>query len=210
VKYLSGVITQTLLANPRPELGLMYQPGMGQSSPSFQFWQFACDNGRFAKPDEWNAGDWLEWLAGLRRYRHNCLFAVAPDVVGDAAATLELSVPYLPTIRQLGYRAAYVAQDGFFDTALPDLASFDVLFVGGRDDWKFSEAGGYAAARWARAASKPTHMGRVNSERRTVTMMVSLFDSVDGTYLKYGPDVNWSKLNGWLDKVRDQRFMDAA
>jgi hypothetical protein len=203
-------MTQTLLANPRPELGLMFQPGMGNDARPFQFWKFACDNGRFAKPDEWNDGDWLEWLAGLRRYRQNCLFAVAPDVVGDAGATLELSVPYLPTIRQLGYRAAYVAQDGFFETALPDPASFDVLFVGGRDDWKFSEAGGYAAARWARAAGKPTHQGRVNSERRTVTMMVSLFDTVDGTYLKYGPDVNWSKLNGWLDKVRDQRFMEAA
>jgi hypothetical protein len=38
-------------------------------------------------------------------------------------------------------------------------------------------------------------------------MMVSLFDSVDGTFLKYGPDVNWSKLNRWLDTVRDQQFM---
>jgi hypothetical protein len=112
-------MTQTLLANPRPELGLMYQPGMGNDVRPFQFWQFACDNGRFAKPNEWNAGDWLEWLAGLRRYRDHCLFAVAPDVVGDALATLNLSRPYLETIRQLGYRAAFVAQDGFHD-AFPD------------------------------------------------------------------------------------------
>lgn len=209
MQYLSGVITQTLLANPRPELGLMFQPGMGQTSPAFQFWKFACDNGRFAKPDEWNAGDWLEWLAGLRRYRQNCLFAVAPDVVGDAFATLNLSRPYLETIRHLGYRAAFVAQDGFHD-AFPDPDTFDVLFVGGRDDWKFDEDGGYAAARWARAHGKPTHMGRVNGERRTLSMMVSLFDSVDGTYLKYGPDVNWPKLNRWLDTVRDQRFMAVA
>jgi len=41
-------------------------------------------------------------------------------------------------------------------------------------------------------------------------MLVSLFDSVDGTYLKHGPDVNWPKLNAWLDKVRDQTFMQAA
>lgn len=207
--YLSGVITHTLMANPRPELGLMYQPGMGNDARPFQFWKFACDNGRFAKPDEWNAGDWLEWLASLRRYRDNCLFAVAPDVVGDALATLNLSRPYLETIRQLGYRAAFVAQDGFHD-AFPDPDTFDVLFVGGRDDWKFSEDGGYAAARWARAMGKPTHMGRVNSERRTLTMLVSLFDSVDGTFLKHGPDVNWPRLNRWLDRVRDQSFMEAA
>lgn len=207
--FLSGVITQTLLANPRPELGLMYQPGMGNDSRAFQFWQFALDNGRFAKPEQWNAGDWLEWLAGLRRYRGNCLFATAPDVVGDALATYNLSRPYLETIRQLGYQAAYVAQDGFHD-AFPDPETFDVLFIGGRDEWKFAEDGGYAAARWARAHGKPTHMGRVNSERRTLTMLVSLFDSVDGTYLKHGPDVNWPKLNAWLDKVRDQTFMEAA
>ena len=209
MQYLSGVITQTLLANPRPELGLMYQPGMGNDVRPFQFWEFACDNGRFARPDQWNAGNWLEWLASLRRYRDNCLFAVAPDVVGDALATLNLSRPYLSTIRQLGYRAAFAAQEGFHD-AFPDPDTFDVLFVGGRDEWKFAEDGGYAAARWARAHGKPTHMGRVNSERRTLTMLVSLFDSVDGTFLKHGPDVNWAKLNGWLDKVRDQQFMAAA
>jgi hypothetical protein len=209
VLYLSGVFTQTLLANPRPELGLMFQPGMGNDARAFQFWPFALDNGRFARPDLWNAGDWLEWLAGLRRYRERCLFAVAPDVVGDALATLQLSMPYLETIRQLGYRAAFVAQDGFHD-AFPNPDTFDVLFIGGRDEWKFAEDGGYAAARWARSHGKPTHQGRVNSERRTLTMHVSMFDSVDGTYLKYGPDVNWPKLNAWLDKVRDQTVMQAA
>ena len=124
----------------------------------------------------------------------------------SAELPVRLSRPYLETIRHLGYRAAFVAQDGFHD-AFPDPETFDVLFVGGRDEWKFAEDGGYAAARWARAHGKYTHQGRVNGERRTLTMMVSQFDSVDGTYLKYGPDVNWAKLNRWLDKVRDQRFM---
>ena len=208
--YLSGCITQTLLANPRPELGVMLQPGNGFSNQlALASRHWAADNGRFAAPELWQDGDWLEWLAGLRRFRANCLFATAPDVVGDALATLNLSRPYLETIRQLGYRAAFVAQDGFHN-AFPDPDTFDVLFVGGRDEWKFAEDGGYAAARWARAHGKPTHQGRVNSERRTVTMMVSLFDSVDGTYLKHGPDVNWPKLNRWLDRVRDQSFMEAA
>ena len=128
---------------------------------------------------------------------------MAPDVVGDAVATLNLSRPYLETIRHLGYPVAFVAQDGFHD-AFPDPDTFDVLFIGGRDAWKFAEDGGYAAARWARKYGKPTHQGRVNSEQRTLTMHVEGFDSVDGTYLKYGPDVNWPKLNRWLDKVRDQ------
>jgi len=47
-------------------------------------------------------------------------------------------------------------------------------------------------------------MGRVNSEIRTLTMHADGFDSVDGTYLKYGPDENWPKLNRWLDKLSAQ------
>lgn len=207
--YLSGCITQTLLANPRPELGIMMQPGMGNDTSPLRFWLHAKDNGRFASPETWDAGEWLEWLARTRDTRDKCLFVTAPDVVGDARDTLDLSLPYLPTIRQLGYRAAFVAQDGFEDHK-PPVDAFDVLFIGGRDEWKFSEGGGYAAARWARTHGKPTHQGRVNSERRTLTMLVSLFTSADGTYLKHGPDVNWEKLNGWLDKVRDQAFFEAA
>lgn len=207
--YMSGVISQTLLANPRPDLGLMFQPGMGNSTGALQFWPFACDNGRFAKPDQWVAGDWLEWLAGLRRYRERCQFAVAPDVVGDAEATLELSVPYLPTIRQLGYPAAFVAQDGF-DPSLVNPDSFDVLFIGGFDPWKFSEAGGYAAARWARSHGKRTHMGRVNGQGRLERMLVSLFDSADGTFLQFGPDANYPRMCRWLDKISGQAFMEVA
>ena len=130
-------------------------------------------------------------------------------MVGDAYATLQLSLPYLEMIRHLGYRAAFVAQDGFHD-AFPDPDRFDVLFIGGRDEWKFSEDGGYAAARWARTHGKPTHQGRVNSERRLLTMMASLFDSADGTFLKHGPDIRWPELNRWLDKVRDQTFLEVA
>lgn len=208
--YLSGVISQTLLANPRPELGIMMQPGMGNDGSPLRFWTHAKDNARFANPTNWDAGEWLEWLAVTRDTRERCLFATAPDVVGDAEATYELSMPYLPTIRQLGYKAAFVAQDGWNPELSPPPDDFDVMFIGGRDKWKFAETGGYAAARWARAHGKKTHQGRVNSEQRTLTMMVSMFDSVDGTYLKYGPDVNWSKLNRWLDIVGTQRFMEVA
>lgn len=208
--YLSGCVPQTLLGDPRPDIGLMLQPGGDSVNQKVcLFSQFAADNGRFAAPERWRGGDWLEWLAGLRRYRENCLFAVAPDCVGDAAATLELSVPYLPTIRQLGYRAAYVSQDGATSRTLP-WDDFDCLFVGGTNAWKLSEAS-YALVAEAKARGKSTHMGRVNSLQRMVAAAVSKCDSVDGTYLKYGPDENWPKLCGWLDQINGgQQMLEVA
>lgn len=206
--YLSGCITQTLLADPREDVGLMIQPGMGNSALPLQFRAWAADNGRFARPDTWVAGDWLEWAAGLRRYRERCLFMVAPDFVGDAAATLELSLPYLPTIRQLGYKAAFVSQNGACSASVPwDL--IDCLFVGGDDAWKFSDMSCELVSE-AKARGKWTHCGRVNTLRRLQACAAQCFDSADGTYLKYGPDVNWPKLCGFLDEVNTGQIGMAA
>lgn len=200
--YLSGAISQTMLANPRPDLGIMIQPGMGNSSLPLSFWTWSADNGCFAQGDRFDPGDWLEWLAGLRRYRDRCLFAVAPDVIGDAAATWERSAPYLPTIRQLGYKAALVAQDGF-DAGVVDWAAFDVLFLGGTDAWKLSEAGGYAAAAEAKRRGRHVHCGRVNSLRRLVAMRTAFVDSCDGTYVAFGPDRNLPRVYDWLDSLKE-------
>lgn len=150
----------------------------------------------------------LEWAASLRRYRERCLFMVAPDFVGDAQATLELSLPYLPTIRQLGYKAAFVSQNGACSALVPwDL--IDCLFVGGDDAWKFSDAS-CALISEAKARGKWTHCGRVNTLRRLQACAAHCFDSADGTYLKYGPDVNWPKLCGFLDQVNTGQMGMAA
>jgi hypothetical protein len=211
VLYLSGGITQTLLANPRPDLGLMLSPGMGtfdskRLEVAMRYW--AADNGRFAAPDLWNAGDWLEWAASMRRWRETCVFLVAPDVLRDAQATLELSLPYLPTIRQLGFKAAFVTQDGCTDELVPwDL--LDALFVGGSDDWKLNEPS-YALIAKAKRLGKWTHMGRVNSLRRLRACHVSDFDSADGTYVKYGPDRRFPELCDWLDQINGPQTKLAA
>lgn len=195
----------------------MYQPGMGNQKEIFQFWQFGCDNGRVMMVDgipmtktDWDAGNWLEWLASLRRYRERCILVAAPDVIGDADATWRLSAPYLPTIRQLGFPAALVAQNGF-DPAEVDWDAFDVLFIGGRNDWKFAESGGWATVAEGKKRGKWVHMGRVNSGRRVRACQLSDVDSADGTFLMHGPDVNWPKLQEWLrPEVNGQLMMDLA
>lgn len=199
ITYLSGAINGTVLANPRPDLGLMIQPGMHNAHAPLQHWSFAADNGCFAQGDSFDAGDWLEWLAGLRRYRERCLFAVAPDVIGDAEATLVRSLPYLPTIKQLGFPVAFVTQNGCTSALVP-WDQIDVLFVGGDDAWKLGEASWGLCAEAKRRGLR-THVGRVNSFQRLAVCAFHDIDSADGTYLKYGPDVNWPKLMRWLDRI---------
>lgn len=165
--------------------------------PEGAYW--CADNGCFGKgypgDDEWWA--WLERHAG----RDRCLFAVAPDVVGDAVATLARSRPWLARIRSLGIPAAFVAQDGWGDIDVP-WDEFDVLFIGGTTEFKLGPEARRAVAE-AKARGKQVHMGRVNSERRIRYAHAIGCDSADGTYLAFGPDVNLPDVLAWLRGVND-------
>lgn len=200
--YLANPCGADVIASMRAgSLGYIDTPAQGNKRPQGVVW--AADNGCFGKG---YPGDeqWLSWLERNAQDASSCLFAVAPDVVGDAAATLERSTPWLPRIRALGYPAALVAQDGLEDLEVP-WDEFDVLFIGGTTEWKL---GAYARAviREARARGKWIHMGRVNSEKRYRYAHALGCDSADGTYLVFGPDVNLPKLKAWLRTVDQGAF----
>lgn len=180
--YLSGAV--------RPDMPAMLTPRMGQRPRVGQMW--AADTGRFNSPHEYSDTKYLAWLARMPAV--SCLFATAPDVVGDAEATLAMSLPMLPKIRALGYRAALVAQDGLEALPVP-WDDFDCLFVGGTTKWKLSEAA-YQLVADARRYGKWTHMGRVNSWQRFRTAAAAGYDSADGTVLRFDPNRpvgTWSK-----------------
>jgi hypothetical protein len=127
---------------------------------------WCADNGAYS-----NKFDEAKWWAFLEHNVHRaktCLFATAPDVVGDAGATLDRSLPWLQPIRELGYPAALVAQDGLEELTVP-WDDFDVLFI-----------------------------GRVNSLKRYRYADAIGCDSVDGTFLVFGPDKNLPKLLSWI------------
>jgi hypothetical protein len=173
-------------------LGCMDTPAQRQAVPPGAWW--AADSGVFGAG---YPGDeaWLAWLTARPWPRERCLFVTAPDVVGDAAATLERSVPWLPRIRALGYPAALVAQDGLESLPVPwDVC--DVLFVGGSTTWKLSSAARDLVAQ-ARELGKRTHMGRVNSAKRWAVADAWGCDSCDGTYLTFGPDRLLPHVLGW-------------
>ena len=113
VRYLTGASNPAVRAVAHEAgVGLLVTPATGYERQvgAFPFW--AADNGCFAQGATFDLGAFLAWLDQLAPHRAACLFAVAPDVVGDMLRTWARSVDALPAIRAAGYPAALVAQNG--------------------------------------------------------------------------------------------------
>lgn len=198
----SGKATRAAAATGMP-LGLLIAPHSPHYTAHIDDYPmgWAADNGcynasTYVGDDAWIA--WLEHPDHLARTR-TCLFATAPDVVGDAAATLARSAPHLTRIRQMGYPAALVAQDGLESLAVP-WDTFDVLFLGGSTGWKLSPAAAALAAEASRRG-KPVHMGRVSSRRRLAYAAAIGCATADGTFIAFGPDKNLRRVAGWVESI---------
>lgn len=205
VMYLTGASNPMVRNAARPDIGLMCQPGNKNHLQYEAYPLWAADNACFKESAKRRdaTGDaafnvkFLAWLDNLPRSR--CLFAVAPDVVGNAEATLARSLPVMPKIRAMGFPVAFVAQNGLQYCTIP-WDAFDVLFIGGDDWWKTCDPM-VDITRRARQEGKWVHMGRVNTLGRIIAAHGMCCDSADGTFLKFGPDVNFPKLCRWLDVV---------
>jgi hypothetical protein len=195
VIYLSGHYRAALL--DLPGCGFLVTPKGANASADLAALPWAVDTGCFAQPESFDLETYLSFLTGCRPAVATCLFATAPDVVGDAAATWARSRDVLPAIRALGYAAALVAQDGIEATAV-EWGAFDCLFLGGSTRWKLSH---HAREVTAAALSRgvPVHMGRVNSYKRLQTAKMWGCASADGTLLAFGPDANLPRVRWWLD-----------
>lgn len=209
------------------QLAYIDTPAQGNRRPDGVTW--CADNGAFS--DKWDADKWWSFLVKNADRASTCRFAVAPDVVGDAAATLERSRPWLAKIRALGYPVAFVGQNGLEDLETP-WDEFDCLFLGGGlecvpcryvfrearrpkrgeacptcgqqlTEWKLGAAAAELVAE-AKRRGKWVHMGRVNSYKRLAYAESIGCDSADGTYLTFGPAKNLPKLLGWLDRLGGQ------
>jgi hypothetical protein len=186
----------------RGEMAAILTPAAGNPVPAGVLW--AADNSAFtgAYPGDTR---YLAWLKSLAAHSDRCLWAVAPDVVGDHLATWARSRDLLPRIRELGIPAAYVAQDGMeYDHSADLWDAFDVLFIGGTTSWKL----GPAAVELARVALDhgiAVHLGRVNSLTRLRFADHIGASTADGTYLTYGPDKLLPTVRRWMREVRSQR-----
>lgn len=178
--------------------GLMGNIGTGYDYHAGRTW--AADNGCFNA--NWQADKWLAWLERWSTDQSDCLFAVVPDVVGDHDATVELWPQWMPIVTSMGYSPAFVAQNGCNVGGVP-WAEVGAVFIGGDDAYKLSST---AAAIVAEANRRGVwaHMGRVNSLRRMRIADDMGCDSVDGTFIAFGPDVNTARLASWFQAINHQ------
>lgn len=202
--YLATASTQPVRrAMLAGDLGLMAQPASnGPSAAPGVPW--AADNGCFSA--KWDEVRWMAWLRSQVSHLASCLFAVVPDVVADAPATRHRFERWAAPVSDLGYRLAYVLQDGADELPWDD---FDVLFVGGSTTYKES----MEASRWAteaKARGKAIHMGRVNSLRRMRLAVQDGYDTVDGTFLAFGPDVNLPRLTRMIRRAHEPSLFGAT
>jgi hypothetical protein len=211
--YLSP-LSGDLMKIRHPGIGCMRTPENNRGVPPGMPWAGDCGLKVAVSSDPSDIDRYLRGLDSLDRAGH--LFATAPDVLGDAEACWRRSAPLLPQIRALGYRVAFVAQDGF-DPAAVDWNAFDCLFIGGAPlsgprtmptnerrrrvamEWKRSERGGYAAIAEGKRRGKWVHVGRVNGGPFLRNVASAGADSADGTNL------TWNNLRartlGWLDRL---------
>lgn len=179
-------------------VGMLHAPHMGnRRKPG---WVWAADNGCFNEKTYVGDEKWFAWLTG--QSPEGCLFATAPDVVGDHEATVARSLPWLERIRAAGYPAAFVMQDGATAQNVP-WDAFDVAFIGGSTGWKLGREV-LVLITECRIRGKPVHVGRVNSKKRFLRFAHLGCASADGTYLAFGPDTNLPKLLSWITEYTTQ------
>ena len=196
--YLSGKKTECT-----DQIGVMLSFNAGKQARHGHS-VFAADNGCFAQGEKYSDEKFLQWLEKLDR--KNCLFAAAPDVVGCAVGTRKRGYPMLPKIRNLGFKAAFIVQDG--ETAEEiKWDQLDAIFVGGTTRWKLSQAAAAIVAE-AKRRGKWVHMGRVNSFKRMRLAAAIGCDSVDGTYLAFEPDNRKEDIKQWIKRLNRQPLLD--
>lgn len=189
-----------------PHGGVMFTPEM-RNQLDLRGVTWAADNGCFTAGDRFSPAKWLAFLDANERYWPTCQFAVLPDVPFDAAATWERSRQYVGEIRARGLRPALAIQEGIDTVGVP-WSEIGAVFIAGRDH-KFKQS--QTARRIIRAARQrgmPAHYARGNSQKAVQAAYDMGCTSADGTFLKYAPDLNTKRMQGWFDAFcRHERFI---
>jgi hypothetical protein len=184
-------------------LGWIDTPAQGNKRPDGVVW--CADNGCYS--NKFDEAKWWRFLVRNAGYADTCLFATAPDVVGSACATYGRALPWLPKVRALGYKPAYVAQNGQEVWPMP-WNLFDCLFIGGDDAWKMGSASRDLAVE-AKKRGKWVHCGRINGGLR-YRYWENYADSCDGTKVAFGPDKNLPDILNWVNQPALFRLIEEA
>jgi ssDNA-binding Zn-finger/Zn-ribbon topoisomerase 1 len=201
-----------------PDLfGVLAVPGAWNTLPESCKW--AADNGAFSGFDE---GAFLAMLERHRWAKERCLWVAAPDVVGDAEATLSRFEEWAPRIAALGYKPALVAQNGLFVGGVPGCTSCSYVRPVAELDRKNCPTCGRPLIEWKCGAAaahliseaqyrcKWVHMGRVNGGDRLRLAHCLGCDSVDGSGWSRWPVSMLQSNERLLQQLRSSRRLFMA
>lgn len=159
---------------------------------------FAIDNGAWTYHQRGERFDGGRFLDCLEQHGPQADFAVLPDVVGDARATLRQAEVWADVVASKARRALLALQDGMelgdVERFVPAHSRFGV-FLGGTTTWKLRTLDRWG--RWATERGTYLHVARVNSVRRVRAAAYAGADSFDGS----GP-VQFPSMLARLDVAR--------
>lgn len=179
------------------ELGFGECTQRGENAARRQPW--FLDNGAFTDFKAGRDFDGAAWCETFARHRGAPApdFVVLPDIVGGGRRSLDFSIDWYATTRELCLETwqrvppLYVAvQDGMTAADVDEAIGFgDGVFVGGSLEWKLLAAPGiierahgggtYVDGCPPLDLPKPVHVGRVGSGRRIVWSRFCEADSID-------------------------------
>ena len=187
------------LARETGRLGHLYSPG-AQRGP-WPWLPYALDNGAYSCWDErtnsYDDGMWRalepEWnllILWAQSAPVAPLWAIVPDVPGDAAATFDYWERFAPQMG--GFTRALAVQNGMTVDQVEALSPApSVIAVGGSTEWKWD-----TVAMWA-AAFPRVHLLRCNSPTRLYDLERWGVESCDGTGWFRGDRTQTEGLEEW-------------
>lgn len=197
MRYLSGVPYPAVMRWEHG--GVMFTPEMG-NTPDLAGVTWAADNGCYTAGERFSPERWLAWLDNNEQYWPSCLFAVLPDVPFDAAATWERGRQYIGELRSRGLRPALAIQEGIEHIGVP-WSEIGAVFIAGRDHrFKQSQVCRRIVLA-ARGRDMPAHYARANSGKAIQAAFDMSCTSADGTFLRFAPDINWRRMQGWFERM---------
>lgn len=179
-----GVARNVGISDYRAHYGVLTSPRNGKSLSDAQFLgvPWAADNDAYAfwsRKQAYNPAPLLRALPRWTPFKDTCLFVVAPDILTNAKATLEVFWYWQPIIKAYGFPVAFVVQDGI-EAYPPPWEYLDALFIGGTNKTKYSR---HVAelVKEAKGRGKYVHVGRINSVHAIRYCQLIGADSFDGT-----------------------------
>lgn len=178
-------------------LGHLYSP-RAQRGP-WPWLPYALDNGAFSAWDQgsntwdeskWSEQAWRELVVWATGQTQRALWAIVPDVPGNAAATLERWPRFASSLGSIP--RAIAVQDGMTPENVRALSpAADVVAVGGSTEWKWA-----TVEMWARAFPR-VHVLRCNSPAKLDMLDALGVESCDGTGWNRGDRTQTRGLEEW-------------